>query len=764
MLRTAFRIARRDLRGSRFKFGTVVVAIGLGVAPLGGLRGAAYSLRAAVSHNLREWIAGDLSVRSQNPVEVEQTALLESFAARGVRYTTVVDTIAQVSSDRVPDPQIAAAKLVDPDVYPFYGSIELAPAGDLRNVLTADAAVVTHDLLAHLQVAIGDSIQVNGVAVRIAAVILSEPDQLAELPTPVPRILVHTRGQAAEALRPRGMYYRTVLALPPGMPVGPVRELLDQAFPGRRILDYRSPDPQVLWFIERATAVLSVIGLLVLLLAVIGAAVAMWAHLEPRLDSVAAMKALGGGSRTVAAVLLAEMAILAAAGCSAGIGGALVIESIAGRWIPRLFHLVIPASWNWGSPIVSAVAGFAAAMLIPLPVLLRAMRVRPNRILRRHVSEDEGAATWKPRIAGRSLAVRHGIANVLRPGSYTKVVFGALTAAVALLFAIHTVKRQLIADLAENLRPDSGTMFLAGVLANQAGEVAQTLARQPGVEEPPVIAPFFPLAIGSSEAHGRWLSTKLDRLPRMVRVMEGSWPSAAERIEVLLPRRLARAIGAQVGSRVQFDTGGQRLEATVAALATLAPLDTLRCCLIFNRALPDQPRAVYYGVAAVERGSVPAARIALYHAFPSVTTWDASDAGQTLEVWLDGLLWIVRAAAGFAMAMGAAMVSAAVAATERRRIREIGTLKSLGATRARIIAMYCAEFSIIGAAAGITGTVLAWLATVLLWREIFGGPLALPDWTLPIAIIATIAVANIGGWTAAIRYFRMRPLEILRGE
>jgi putative ABC transport system permease protein len=187
--------------------------------------------------------------------------------------------------------------------------------------------------------------------------------------------------------------------------------------------------------------------------------------------------------------------------------------------------------------------------------------------------------------------------------------------------------------------------------------------------------------------------------------------------------------------------------------------------LIFNRALADQRNAVYYGVASMRPGSLVDARVALYRAYPAITTWDAGDAARTLETWLNGLLWTLRMAAIFALITGAAMVGFAVAATQRRRIREIAILKSLGATRRRILSAYLAEFSAIGILAGVLGTLLASLGVSLVWGGLTGSAVAFPSWTALLGtILAATVLANLGGWAAAIPYFWRRPSELVREE
>jgi putative ABC transport system permease protein len=110
------------------------------------------------------------------------------------------------------------------------------------------------------------------------------------------------------------------------------------------------------------------------------------------------------------------------------------------------------------------------------------------------------------------------------------------------------------------------------------------------------------------------------------------------------------------------------------------------------------------------------------------------------------------------------MVASSVAGTRFRRMREVVTLKTLGATRRRIAWIFSVEFLTLGVVAGLMGTLLAsGFAAVVLKKllEVEFRPSLL---SLALAVTIAAAVATLAGWAASFRILGRKPLEILREE
>ena len=68
---------------------------------------------------------------------------------------------------------------MDPAAYPFYGTVDLEPAGKLANVLNQNSVVVADDLLIRLKLHIGDDLKIGNKLFHITAVVTNEPDRLS---------------------------------------------------------------------------------------------------------------------------------------------------------------------------------------------------------------------------------------------------------------------------------------------------------------------------------------------------------------------------------------------------------------------------------------------------------------------------------------------------------------------------------------------------------------------------------------------------------
>ena len=125
---------------------------------------------------------------------------------------------------------------------------------------------------------------------------------------------------------------------------------------------------------------------------------------------------------------------------------------------------------------------------------------------------------------------------------------------------------------------------------------------------------------------------------------------------------------------------------------------------------------------------------------------------------------VVRFISGFAILAGAIILASSVAATRFRRIKEVAILKTLGASRRTVAAIFSVEFLILGAVAGLLGSLLAIGFSNLLLVRLLQAK-AHVDWLPSLAAIALSAlIANVAGWLASVRTLEQKPLAALRDE
>ncbi len=105
-----------------------------------------------------------------------------------------------------------------------------------------------------------------------------------------------------------------------------------------------------------------------------------------------------------------------------------------------------------------------------------------------------------------------------------------------------------------------------------------------------------------------------------------------------------------------------------------------------------------------------------------------------------------------------------VAGIRFRRVREVVILKTPGATRWRVSKIFSVEFLVLGAVAGLMGTLLANGFANLLLYKLLNGKLRVDVVSSLVCIGATALIANLAGWVASFRILGQKPLQVLREE
>src|SRR5258708_18964325 len=198
-------------------------------------------------------MAADLSARMFQQPTPEQQKGLNEIAASGVEITPVTELLSMASSPKTFDPLLVSLKAVDPAKYPFYGSVELAPASQFNHVLTADTVVVADDLLVRLHLKVGEQLKIGTQVFRIASVVVNEPDRLSGSFAAGPRVLISRAGLEASGLLAPGSHagQRYLFKVPKpknGAPisdqaVADLKERLVKMLPEAQITDYRETNP-----------------------------------------------------------------------------------------------------------------------------------------------------------------------------------------------------------------------------------------------------------------------------------------------------------------------------------------------------------------------------------------------------------------------------------------------------------------------------------------------------------------------------------------
>ncbi len=400
---TASKIAWRELRASPAKFLFVIVAVAVGVGALSGVKGFGYAFKGMLLRNAKQLIAADLQAQTWSAPTPEQIRRVEGIAKEYGALTRVTETLSMAASGRARVPQMVSIKAVDPAVYPFYGALTLDPPRPLRDLLKDDSsAVATTELLMRLKVARGGVIRLGGKEFRITGTLVGEPDRLASGFGPGMRVLVTRAGLRRTGLIQFGSRaaQRFLFRLKPETNLDRIKAQLKSTFPRVFISDYREGSPAVGKAIDHTTTFLSLISLIALIVGSLGVAMAMYSHLQQRMDTIAVMKAVGARANQILEIYLLQTLWLGIAGGIVGVGiGAVVQESFP--WlIRRVFALLPHVAWDWSFSAQGMSLGVLATLLFTLPPLLNVRNVRPSLVLRRDMADAaiETRKHWRERV------------------------------------------------------------------------------------------------------------------------------------------------------------------------------------------------------------------------------------------------------------------------------------------------------------------------------------------------------------------------------
>src|ERR1035441_572207 len=390
---------------------------------------------------------------------------------------------------------------------------------------------------------------------------------------------------------------------------------------------------------------------------------------------------------------------------------------------------------------------------------------------------------WFLRRAGARLpgVVRHGMANLYRPGNQAQAAVVALGVGVMFTLTVFLVQNALVDQIRGSAPPGMPNVFLLDIPANQRTALSEFIRRQPGVKAAPDVA--FAVAARITAIDGQPIEklplrdfnrrfrrtrsvTAMDATPLDTVILKGAWWRPGDRDpQICASEEAAKILNLKPGTLVDWNIWNRHLRTRVACIERTESIRmTGRFEFLFNAGQLENLPAVYYGSARVRPADVAAMQRVVYREFPTVTVVNVADVMQIVEDVVQRIASVIRFISGFTILAGAVMVASSVAGTRFRRMRKVVTLKTLGATRRRIAWIFSVEFLALGTVAGLMGSLLAGGFAALVLKRLLQIDFHPALLTHALAVAIAALVATVAGWGASFRILGRKPLEILRDE
>jgi putative ABC transport system permease protein len=457
---------------------------------------------------------------------------------------------------------------------------------------------------------------------------------------------------------------------------------------------------------------------------------------------------------------------------------ALFREAAIGEWHrPRWRYLALMAvvialliATAIGLAFDKRIAAVFVASSIVVFALLRGIAVGLMMLARR---------LPRPRITMLRLA----IANIYRPGALTPSVVLSLGLGIAVLVTITQIdgnlRRQFLAAL-----PDRAPSFyfidIPATEADRFGAFLKTIAPQSTVAGVPMLRGRIVAARGvraedlKPSAGAEWVLqsdrglTYTGEIPRGSRIVEGKWWSADYDGPPLvsIEKKIADGLNLKIGDEIVVNVLGRDIPATIGNMRDIDWQGFgINFVLVFSpHAFKGAPHTHVATLTENHPDAAGDARIikSVADAFPTVTSVRVREALETIGTVVANLVLAIRGASAVTLISAILVLGGALAAGHRHRVYDAVILKTLGATRARLLGAYALEYLIIGSATAvfgvIAGSVAAWLIVTRLMTLSFVWQVGSAAGVVAMALIVTVGLGLAGTLLA----LNQKPATVLR--
>jgi putative ABC transport system permease protein len=244
------------------------------------------------------------------------------------------------------------------------------------------------------------------------------------------------------------------------------------------------------------------------------------------------------------------------------------------------------------------------------------------------------------------------------------------------------------------------------------------------------------------------------------------WPADYQGpAQVSFAQEEAEEIGLKIGDTLVVNILGRDIEATITSFRQVDFSSAgMGFVMTMNpSALKGAPHTWISTVYAEEAAEAAILRD-LSKAYPNITAIRIRDAIDRVTEALNAIATATAWAAAATLVTGFVVLIGAAAAGERSRVYEAAVMKTLGATRARILASFALRSALTGAAAGIVAIVAGGLAGWAVMRFVMEADFVFEPVSAIAIVLGGVLTTMAAGLLFALRPLAARPAQVLRAQ
>jgi putative ABC transport system permease protein len=383
----------------------------------------------------------------------------------------------------------------------------------------------------------------------------------------------------------------------------------------------------------------------------------------------------------------------------------------------------------------------------------------------------------------RATMLRLAIANIYRPGALTPSVVMSLGLGLAVLVTITQIDGNLRRQFLAALPDRAPSFYFIDIPATEADRFSAFLkkaAPQSTVEEVPMLRGRIVAARGvraedlKPSTDSEWVLqsdrglTATGEIPKGSKIVEGEWWGADYDGPPLISieKKIADGLKLKIGDEIVVNVLGRDIRATIGNMRTIDWQGLgINFVLVFSpNAFRGAPHTHIATLTEAHPDSAGDAAIikSVADAFPMVTSVRVREALETIGTVVTNLVLAIRGASAVTLISAILVLGGALAAGHRHRVYDAVILKTLGATRARLLGAYALEYLMIGFATAvfgvIAGSVAAWLIVTRLMTLSFIWQAGSAAGVVVAALVVTVGLGLAGTLLA----LNQKPAAVLR--
>ncbi|WP_417240114.1 ABC transporter permease [Celeribacter halophilus] len=375
-----------------------------------------------------------------------------------------------------------------------------------------------------------------------------------------------------------------------------------------------------------------------------------------------------------------------------------------------------------------------------------------------------------------SLPLRLALGSIGGPGGEAVSVVLSLGLGLTVLSAIGQIDANMRNAIAQDLPERAPSYFVVDIQPDQIEGLTTRVEGDSGVsrfEAAPMLRGLITKINGrdAQEVAGPHWVLRGDRgityaatPPENTEITEGTWWGSEETTpQISFAAEEAEEMGLELGDEMTINILGRDITGTITSFRTVDFSGAgMGFVLTMNPvALAGAPHTWIATIYATPEAEAPLIRD-LAQSYPNITTIRVRDAIDRVVSVLQSIAAATTLGAAATLVTGAVVLIGTAAAGEARRRYEAAVLKTLGASRARILASFALRALILGLGAGlvalVTGATAAWAVIHFVMEADFTLSAGVALWIVSGGVLVTSLTSLLFSWRA----MRVRPARVLR--